>query len=319
MTTTEQCKQLVDIELEKLLPKKDPSEFYNSMNEQVLTGGKRIRPIFCLLVCEALGGNVETAVPVAAAVELIQAMSLVHDDIMDQDELRRGKPTLWKTQGEALAIDVGDGIFAKSIEALLRYTGENYQEVFKVGIINMCEGQAWDVLFEKKDSLTIEDYNQMSILKTGVHIATSLKLGAMIANADKQTQEKIYSAGIKLGLAYQIWDDYIDFASNKTGKTRGSDIKKGKKTSIVCHALQHLEETDKAELVKILETSVEETTEEMINNAIQLLDKTGSIEFAKTEATRLIEESKKELDILPDSEAKNEILKIVGFIVTRES
>ena len=275
-----------------------------------------------MLTCEACGETVETALPVACAIELVQSFSLVHDDIIDRDDMRRGKPSMWKTQGEGSAINMGDGIFTKCIEALGNYKGKKYNEVIKVfskGVMDMCEGQALDIAYETRDAITLDEYYTMSTRKTGNYIGASLKLGAVIADADKELMESIDTGGRKLGLAYQLWDDYIDFASEKTGKTWGSDIKKGKKTVIVCHALKNLDETDKAELLKILKTSVNETTEDMINQAVELLDKSGSIEFAKQEAIKLVEEAKLKLTVLPDSEAKSEILKIANFLVNREA
>jgi len=184
--------------------------------------------------------------------------------------------------------------------------------------MDMCEGQALDMMYENRDSITLDDYYRMSVLKTGCYIATSLKLGAVIAGEDEKVQDEIYDAGRKLGLAYQIWDDYIDFASDNTGKTKGSDIKKGKKTVIVCHALENLEEADKKELLEILKTSIEATTDEMINRAVEILEKSGSIQYAKDYAVKLVNEAKEKLGVLPASEAKTEILKIADFFVERD-
>jgi len=320
MTTIDQCKQLVDLELEKYLPKKEPGVLYNSMREHVFAGGKRVRPVFCLLACEACNGDIKKALPVAAAIELVQAFGLIHDDIMDRDDMRRGIPTMWKKHGEAIAICIGDGIFAKGFEALAEYKGENLDTLIKIfteGIMSLCEGQTRDLLFEKQEDTTLEEYYDISKQKTGAQIAYSLKIGALIAGADEKVQESLYEAGVKLGLAYQLWDDYIDFSSDNTGKTKGSDIKKGKKTSIVCHALQNLGPVEKSELLDILNSSIRETTGEMITRAIKILDNAGSIKFAKDYAVKLVEEAKETFGVLKMSEAKMEILKIADFLVDR--
>jgi len=320
MTTIEKCKQLIDSELERFLPEKEPGILYNSMREHIFAGGKRIRPVFCLLACEACNGNIKKALPVATAIELVQAFGLIHDDIMDRDEMRRGIPTMWKKHGDALAICIGDGIFAKGFEALAEYTGENSQDILKVfteGIMSLCEGQTRDLLFEKRPDTGLEEYYDISKQKTGAQIAYSLKLGAMIAGASKEVQDALQEAGLKFGVAYQLWDDYIDFASENTGKTKGSDIKKGKRTSIVCHALQNLGGIEKNELLTILNASVEETTDEMIERVIRIMRKAGSIEFAKEQAGKFIEEGKQKLAVLEESQAKKEILKIFDFCVDR--
>jgi len=321
MTTIEKCKQLIDSELKKFLPEKEPRVLYNSMREHIFAGGKRVRPVFCLLACEATGGDIKKALPVATAIELVQAFGLIHDDVMDRDEMRRGIPTMWKKHGNALAICIGDGIFAKGFEALAEYKGEDSQVILKLfteGIMRLCEGQTRDLLFEKRPDTGLEEYYDISKQKTGAQIAYSLKIGAMIAGASKEVQDALHNAGLKFGVAYQLWDDYIDFASDNTGKTKGSDIKKGKRTSIVCHALQNLGGIDKNELLTILNASVEETTDEMIGRAVGILSKAGSIEFAKEQATKFIEEGKEKLAVLEDSQAKKEILKIFDFCVDRD-
>jgi geranylgeranyl diphosphate synthase type I len=321
MTTIEECKQLLTAELEKVLTTDFLPEFYNPIRETVFSGGKRIRPVFCMLTCEACGADIQKSIPVAAAIELVQSFSLVHDDIIDKDEMRRSKPTMWKTYGQGPTINMGNGMFTKSIEALGNYKGENYAEVIQVfsrGVMDMCEGQALDIMYEDRDSITIDDYYKMSTRKTGNYIGASLKLGAVIASASDEIRNSIDEAGKKLGLAYQICDDYIDFSSDNTGKDKGSDIRKGKKTIIVCHALENLEDADKTELLEILNADLQSTTEQMIQRAVELFEKTQSIQFAKDTAVKLVAEAKQKLAVLPDSDAKTEILKLADFLVDRD-
>lgn len=318
----EKYKQAVNSELKKLIPDKKPEELYELMNYHIFSGGKRVRPALCLLSSEAVSGDFKKALPVAASLELVHAFSLVHDDVMDRDELRRGKPTLWKKFGEALAINAGDGIFTKTFESALNFEGsENKEKILKElvnSILEVCEGQALDVGFEKKEDISLEEYIEMATLKTASLIRSSAKLGAVCGGGSKEEIKALETYGEKIGLSFQIWDDYIDFSSEETGKTFGSDIKKGKKTSIVCHAFENAESGDKKRLKEILNTPPEKTSEELVKEAVKILEKSGSINYAKNHAFKLVKEAKKSISILPDSEAKNTLLEFADFLIERK-
>jgi geranylgeranyl diphosphate synthase type I len=276
-----------------------------------------------LLACEAVGSEKEKALPIAAALEFVHAFSLVHDDIMDRDELRRGRPTMWKKWGEPLAINAGDGIFTKVYESALETdvdtsTLKKVLEILTERVLEMCEGQALDVGFELKESISTEDYIDMSLRKTGAVMEASTRIGAIVGGGSDEEVEMLAKFGRKVGLAFQIWDDYIDFASDKTGKTFGSDIKKGKKTSLVCTALDNTEGEDKEKLAEILKSGVKETTDDMVKNAIEILNNSGAVEKTKEYAKGLIDEAKGYLKDLKDSEAKQNLLDFADFVVGRE-
>jgi len=315
--------KFVDRELKKVTSKKEPRQLYNPMEYHVLAGGKRIRPVLCMLACEAVGGNQEDVLPIATGIELLHAFTLAHDDIMDKDELRRGKKTLWKKHGEALAINTGDGMFAKAYESALdlKTDPETHVKVLDIltrAIVQVCEGQALDVSFEKRSSVKLDEYLNMSAKKTGSLIGASTEIGAILGRASEQDIMSMRGYGEKVGLAFQIWDDYIDFASNKTGKTYGSDIKKGKKTSIVCHALENIGGAERVLLLKILKTDVEKTTKEMIGEAVGILEASGSIEYAKRFSKDLIADAKDDLLLINDNEATKCLKSFADFVVKRE-
>lgn len=308
-------------ELKKFLGKKEPKELYELMQYHVLASGKRVRPFLCTLSCEAVSGSYEKTIPAAIGLELVHSFTLAHDDIMDRDELRRGKPTLWKHYGEPLAINAGDGIFAKAYEALLKLkaepkTKELVLKIFTDSIIEVCEGQALDVSFENKWDTRIEDYIGMSDKKTASLIGASAKIGAILGKGSKKEIKALFAYGRKLGLAFQIWDDYIDFSSLKTGKTFGLDIKRGKKTSVVCHALKNAQEWQRKKLIEILKDYV--VTDAEVPDVVEILESTGSIEYAKNYARNLVESAKKELKVLKNSRAKETLLAFADFVVCRE-
>jgi geranylgeranyl diphosphate synthase type I len=314
----------IDTELRDVISgKKDPKEFYEPISYHILGGGKRIRPVLALLACEAISGDYKKALPAAASLELIHAFTLVHDDIMDRDTMRRGKPTVYSEWGEPLAINAGDGIFAKAYESLGRLktepeiTVKALQELSDA-ILEVCEGQAIDISFEGREEVSTEEYLEMASKKTAALIESSTKIGAIIGKGTEEQVHALSKYGRDIGLAFQIWDDYIDFASEKTGKTHGSDIKKGKKTFIVCHCLEHAGSDKKTRLLEILNAPIEDTDKVMIAEAVEILNSTGSIGHAKEYAERLVNDAKDSLGALENSEAKNLLEGFADFVVSRE-
>jgi len=315
-------KKRLDTEIEKLF-KAEPSALYEPMRYHVLGGGKRVRPVLCLLGCEVVGGDTEKVMPLALGLELVHAFTLIHDDIMDRDDMRRGKETVYKKWGEALAINTGDGLFAIAYKTVLRVDApaekkDKALRNFSRAILEVCEGQAMDVTFETQKQVSLEEYLKMAALKTGSLISASVASGAIIGGGSDKQIKALEDYGRDVGLAFQIWDDYIDFASEKTGKTRGSDIKKGKKTSIVCYAMEKLGDAEKTKLKEILEMPVEETTNELIEAAINILESAGAIKYAKDKAVELIESAKKSLGALPESEARKVLEEFADYVVDRE-
>ena len=316
--------EIVNSELKRAVGDKvSPEEFYEPIDYHIFGGGKRVRPILCLLACEAVSGEYKKALPVAASLELIHAFTLAHDDIMDKDTMRRGKETMYAKWGEPLAINAGDGIFAKAYASILNLetplqVAANAVKAISDSVIEVCEGQAMDLSFEKRDSISKEDYLDMANRKTAALIAASTKAGAIIGNGSEKEISALGVYGRKVGLAFQIWDDYIDFASEKTGKPLGSDIRRGKKTLIVCHSLEFATSDQRKRLKHILNAPVEETGPEMIAEAVEILNSTGSNDYAKEYAENLVEEAKAALNVLKDTDAKSALEQFADFVVSRE-
>ncbi|MCL6511612.1 MAG: polyprenyl synthetase family protein [Anaerolineae bacterium] len=209
--------------------------------------GKRIRPMLTLLSCEACGGDWQMALPAAAAVELLHNFSLIHDDIEDRDELRRGRPTLWKVWGEAQAINAGDAMFAFAHLALLRSAerGAPVERVvramraFDEMCIRLTIGQHLDLSFESRSDVTAEEYMRMIEGKTAALTAAACEIGALIGNADDETARAFAAFGRWLGIAFQLQDDVLGIWGDPalTGK-QDSDLANGKKTLPVLYAAE---------------------------------------------------------------------------------
>lgn len=312
---------IAEKEIEKSISEKEPKELYDLIRYHMEAGGKRVRPVLCLLSCEAVGGKIKDALPIAAALELLHGFTLIHDDIEDRDEIRRGKLTVWKQWGEALAINAGDGLYTKAYQSAIKLKGKNSAEALRAftdAVLEVCEGQALDISFEGREDVDEKEYLAMSSKKTGALIEASCKIGALVGNGSAKEIAALAKYGRKIGLAFQVWDDYIDFASEKTGKTFGLDIKKGKKTLIVCHALGRAKGNDRERLLEILKEPVYATTDEMVREAVQILNKTGSIDYANEVAVKLVNEAKNELRVLKPAKAKKMMLDFADFTVKRE-
>ncbi len=226
-----------------------PATLYDPLEEFLQNTGKRIRPVLCLMGNELFGEIQQDAFHTAAAVELFHNFTLIHDDIMDKAPLRRGKPTVHAVHGEPTALLGGDVMLVVAYDYLNRlssdYLGRAIQ-LFNKTAKEVCEGQQLDMDFEKKSTVTLEEYLQMISLKTSVLLASSLQLGALIGGAGESNQQHIYEFGLNLGIAFQIQDDYLDAFGDpeKFGKQVGGDIQSNKKTFLMIHALETADSDD---------------------------------------------------------------------------
>lgn len=215
----------------------DPAEYFLGI------GGKRIRPVLCLMANELFGNINPDTYNVATAIELFHNFTLIHDDIMDKAPLRRGMETVHVKYGESTALLTGDVMMVLAYDYLNRIDTSFVQRIifnFNTAARQVCEGQQLDMDFEKHDQVNIDDYLRMIELKTSVLLAASLKMGAILGKAGKGNQDHLYQFGKNLGIAFQVQDDYLDAFGDpaKFGKQVGGDIMANKKTFLVIHALE---------------------------------------------------------------------------------
>ncbi len=231
-----------------------PENLYNSMNYIMQLGGKRMRPKFLLLSLKAVGGTLnEDAMKLALAIETFHNFSLVHDDIMDNAPIRRGKKTVHEEWNIPTAILAGDNLLLKCIELIIDTKFDNKIDLlqeFTTMASLVCDGQQMDMNLPGIEQISEADYLKMIELKTAVLPACALKMGAMAGGADKATAEAYYQFGLHLGMAFQLQDDYLDTfgSSADIGKQEGGDIIENKRTILYLHAESVLNETDKQNL-----------------------------------------------------------------------
>jgi geranylgeranyl diphosphate synthase type I len=314
----------IDEEIQNSLGTVDPDELQKSTQHLIKAGGKKIRPSLVVLSSEAVGGNAEDALKTAAAVELIHTFSLIHDDIMDKDDMRRGKPSVHILWGEPMAILAGDTLFSKAFETVLEtpIDGVTYERVVNAlktvvdSCIKICEGQASDMCFEGNFDVNEDAYMNMIYKKTGALIAAATRSGAIIGGGTPEQVEILSEYGRLVGLAFQIQDDYLDVISDEEnlGKPVGSDIVEGKMTLMVVHALSKASDDDKEELVSILKADHEDTN---VKRALEIFEKYGSINYARDIALENVDTAKNLLKTLDESEAKVALEMIADYVLQR--
>lgn len=317
----------VNFEIEKALNTVDPENLHVASKHLIKAGGKKIRPALVLLAAEAVGGNIEGAYKTAAAVELIHTFSLIHDDIMDKDEMRRGMPAVHTIWGEPMAILAGDILFSLAFEMVAQTHSEDIPSERVVQALNtvvdacikICEGQACDMSFEGKFDVKESEYLNMIYKKTSALIAAATKAGAILGGGTPQQVKALSEYGRLIGMAFQIQDDYLDVVSSeeKLGRRVGSDIVEGKMTLMVVHTLSAASPEDKEELISILNSQSED--EQNVKKAISIFDKYGSINYTRDIAQDNVKKAKEQLDLIDDSPAKDALDQMADFMLQRKS
>lgn len=260
MYSIEELQEIINNEIDSWsdqLDKKTPKELYSPVNYSLDMGGKRLRPVLLLMAANMFQDEIKNGLPAALAVEIFHNFTLLHDDIMDNAEVRRNNPTVHKKFSENKAILSGDAMAFLSYKLLLQCRCDKLNEItqlFTETALEVCEGQQYDMDFEIRQDVTQEEYLEMIRLKTAVLLACSLKAGAQLADADTKTAELIYDFGINLGMAFQLQDDLLDtFGNEETfGKKIGGDIVANKKTFLLIEALDRANTGQKSELKKWL-------------------------------------------------------------------
>lgn len=239
---------------------KEPSSLYEPNRYFLQSGGKRIRPVLCLMGTELFDDITGEAWYAATAVELFHNFTLIHDDIMDKAPLRRGMQTVHEKFGASTALLAGDVMLVAAYDQLNKISGKYIFPIislFNKTAREVCEGQQLDMDFENVSNVKFDDYLNMISLKTSVLLAASLKMGAILGGAGERNQNLIYEFGRKLGLAFQVQDDYLDAFGDpaKFGKQMGGDIKANKKTFLLIHALETASAKQKEQLCQLIESN----------------------------------------------------------------
>lgn len=330
----------INEEIFSFLPIQEPARFlYEPMRDYPERGGKRFRSVLVLLGCEAVGGDPSKALRTAAAFEMFQSFALVHDDIEDGSEMRRGKPCLHHLHGIPLAINVGDALYSKMFELLAEnrsILGErktlDILDTMIVGARLTFEGQAFDIgWIEAAEIPTVDAFIEMLRRKTGWYSGRGpCETGVMIGDGTTEQVQALGDFGETMAVAFQIRDDLLNLTISEEdatsapegttggyGKERGGDIAEGKRTLMAIDVLQNASDSDSRRVREILDKDRDATTADEVEWVIDLMVSTGSIERATEECRRRADDADQHLSAIPDSEAKETLAEMCSFLVER--
>jgi geranylgeranyl diphosphate synthase type II len=301
-----------------------PAELYDPVAYTLKLGGKRLRPLLVLASCDLFGGNPDEAIDPAIGIELFHNFTLLHDDLMDQAPLRRGKETVFKKWNANIAILSGDTMFALANKYMLKSRPEISPALIRLlneTAVEVCEGQQYDMNFESRTDVSLAEYTEMIRLKTAVLVAASLKAGAIIGGADEDQAAGIYEFGIYIGLAFQLMDDLLDVYASKEkfGKQTGGDIISGKKTFLILKALDLIDLQDASHLQQLYQsTSLPE--QKKVSLVKEKFDQLGIQEITRKEINKYWDLALKAIQKpgFPD-EAASPLLSYCAALMDREN
>ena len=307
--------------LEKYLKIREPKKLYKASAHIPLAGGKRLRPVMALITCEMVGGDPKKAIPFAPALETIHNFTLVHDDVMDDDDLRHGVDACHTIYGLSTAILAGDTRFAYAFEMI---TDSDIGDSIKADLVKnvayivrkIAEGQQMDINFEEEETVETNEYLEMIRLKTSILFGAAAYGGAKIGGTAEEEARELEQMAVNVGLGFQIWDDYLDATASEEilGKPSGSDIRQGKRTLLVIEALNRADENERKKLIQILDS---ENTDEDVKEAVKIMEECGALKECHRQANGYLEGARKTLSQYPENEARKLFEELLEYMVTR--
>ncbi|HZY10110.1 MAG TPA: polyprenyl synthetase family protein [Bacteroidota bacterium] len=305
---TRRYKSTIDKRLLSFLETRKPASVYDPIRYVVSVGGKRVRSILLLLSCEAVGGSVQSALPAAVAIELFHNFTLVHDDVMDNARLRRGKPTVHAKWDSNVAILAGDELIALAYQSLLQTRSRYCDRIFNAftdAFIQVCEGQGLDKEYEVRDRVDLDDYLCMIKKKTGRVIAAAAEIGALIGEGSERQITALRRFGEYLGRAFQVQDDILDIAGDREelGKEIGGDLKEGKKTYLLLKGIERTEGSDRRLLQSIVRRK--KITHRQISQVREIYIRAGVIDEAEKEVARSTRRAQRFLASIKNGRARD--------------
>jgi len=293
--------------LSSALKKRKPASLYEPGSYILNSGGKRLRPLLVLLSSKAVGGNFKDAYNAAAAVEMLHNFTLVHDDIMDNADKRRGRLTLHKMYDNSTAILTGDSLLSIAYEYLLKDCNGSAKQVissFTHGLIEVCEGQSLDTDFELRKNVSLSEYIVMIKKKTAAMAEMCCKIGALLGGGTKSQVNALGNYGLNLGIAFQIQDDLLDISADekKFGKTIGGDLVEGKKTFLFLEALEKSRGEDRKKLMKVIENKG--VRRNQVLNYKMIYEKLGVLDDARSEIRAYTQKALRSINLLDEKNKK---------------
>lgn len=305
---------LLYLESQKIV--KEPKNLYQPIDYILKLGGKRMRPVLTLMSAEVFDADYKKALPAALAVEVFHNFSLIHDDIMDDAPLRRGKITVHEKWNINTGILSGDAMLILAYQYFEKYQPKTFRKLAKLfskTALEVCEGQQYDVDFETRNDVTIPEYLKMIEYKTAVLVAAAMKMGAIVAETSKENANLIYDFGLNLGLAFQLQDDYLDaFGDPETfGKQVGGDIIENKKTYLYLKAIEFSKPEEKEQLLHLFSTQSDDNLDK-ISSVKNIFNSTGASDANQKAIQDFTLKAFETLEKMKISADKKEMLRTFG-------
>jgi len=324
MYTLKELQNIISTAILKEKLGREPFSLYEPITYTLESGGKRVRPALVLMACNLFSDRIEQALKPAIGIEIFHNFTLLHDDIMDQADIRRGVPAVHKKWNESTAILSGDAMFIKAYDYFLDCESPNFRTILKVfnnTALEVCEGQQYDMEFESRENVSEAEYLRMIELKTSVLLAAALKIGALVGGASEKDANLLYEFGRNIGLAFQLQDDFLDVYGDPSvfGKQIGGDIMANKKTFLLIKALE-LAKEKKLEDLKYWISKTEVVREEKVAAVTTIFNK---LDIQKIVQNRILELTQKALDQLDliqvENDKKIELKNFAGKLINREN
>ena len=310
--------------LNKFSPAREPKQLYDPVQYILNLGGKRLRPMLTLMTTDCFGGEISNALDASLAIELFHNFSLIHDDIMDKAPLRRGKQTVHEKWDINTGILSGDAMLIMAYKLLESYDSKYFKQLttlFSNTALEVCEGQQYDINFETRVDVSVQDYVKMVKYKTAVLVGTAMQMGAILAEANNEDQKRCYDFGINLGIAFQLKDDYLDAFGNPEnfGKQLGGDIIENKKTYLFLKAMELGSDDLKNKLSDLFEKS-SANNDQKIFQVIEVYNMSGAKKATEIAIENYTKAAFDLLNLLDIESSKKQVLIDFGTqLMTRTS
>lgn len=291
------------------------------IGEYVLSsGGKRLRPVLLLLSSRLCGYRGSRQIPLASVIEFIHTATLLHDDVVDNADLRRGNSSANSLWGDEASVLIGDYIYAKSFSVMVKDGDMKILELLSGVTTKMAEGEVLQLIKTCDVKVTEDDYINIIIKKTAVLLSAACQAGAILGHASIEEEDALSSFGMNVGIAYQLIDDSLDYISKNDsfGKAIGADLYEGKMTLPLIHMLRSAEDPERKEIIRLIEDE-EDVKESDLKRVLDLINKYHGIEYTFNKADSYIKKAKKDLEIFEDSEIRQALLTISDFVLKRET
>lgn len=291
----------------------------NTVAAHILSsGGKRIRPLLLLLSARLCGYTGKDDLLLGSLVEYIHTATLLHDDVVDDADLRRGRRTARKVWGNQISILVGDYLYSKAICQIVEFRSQAINEVLSKACRKMAEGEVLQLYYNGNPAMPESEYLRIAEHKTAGLMAASCRMGAIIGGASEEKQEALFRFGQHLGVAFQVADDTLDYAANgdRLGKSLGQDLRQGKATLPLLHLLQHCSDEDKQMIKDRMETRT--LTDPDLLRIIALMQEYGSIAYAMDRARAFVTAAKRDLELFNDCPPRRALSVVADYMVSRD-